>query len=134
MLIFSAQVIEDLRDKLVRHALDIVSLPYEPDSWILRASDMLNLGFPELAAGDAYKSIMLSNAALDYGSNLGENARMQFGMGTWLRDPNSVCLHNLALSGVEIYGTTLCSQYMWSSTHLILPHIAKLLRERQNDA
>jgi hypothetical protein len=83
--------VEDLREKPVRHAKDLLNLPYEPDFWVLRAHDMFNLGFAELAAGDAYKSIMLSEAGLDYHSDLGEKVRLQFGMGTWIRDPNSVC-------------------------------------------
>jgi hypothetical protein len=48
----------------------------------------MELGFAELAAGDAYKSILLSEAALDFDSvGLGEKAPLQFGMDVFVRSP-----------------------------------------------
>lgn len=56
----------------------------------------MQLGFAELAAGDAYKSILLSDAALQWTSTeLGVKARLYFGMELFIRSPDSVCIFTL---------------------------------------
>jgi hypothetical protein len=83
--------VEAQRQLLMKNTQKLLLLPYHCDNWLLRSNDLMELGFPELAAGDAYKSILLSEAALDYDSvGLGENARLQFGMDVFIRSPTSV--------------------------------------------
>ncbi|KAH0543120.1 hypothetical protein FGG08_002546 [Glutinoglossum americanum] len=43
----------------------------------------MDIGYPELAVGDAYKSILLIDAALGHSSNLGWQVRLQLGMKLW---------------------------------------------------
>lgn len=70
---------------------NIIDLPYEPGHWLMRADSLLTLGFPELAVGDAYKSRLLTEAALsDQESELGEKVLLSHGMGYWLRDTKSM--------------------------------------------
>ena len=38
--------------------------PVEIEGWIRRAAELLNLGYPDLAAGDAYKAKLLVDAML----------------------------------------------------------------------
>lgn len=63
-------------------------------SWFARSQTLLSLGFPELAVADAYKSIYLNIAALDYGNQngkgIGEKARLYFGMFLWITNLDKV--------------------------------------------
>lgn len=53
----------------------------------MRADNLLTLGYPELAVGDAYKARLLTEAALgDHESSLGQNVLLAHGMGYWSRD------------------------------------------------
>jgi hypothetical protein len=54
--------------------------PYIPHFWFYRSKILLKLLYPELAAVDAYKGVMLVNAAFDPRSTFGENARVQYGI------------------------------------------------------
>ncbi|KAE9969239.1 hypothetical protein EG328_006994 [Venturia inaequalis] len=70
---------------------NIIDLPFEPGHWLMRADELLTLGFPELAVGDAHKSRLLTEAALSNpGSELGEKVLLAHGMGYWLRDHYSM--------------------------------------------
>lgn len=71
----------------------LVDLPYDPTLWRHRAESLLSLGYPELAASDAYKAIMLYDAAIECDSNctaLGDTVWLQYGMKMWNRDLNAV--------------------------------------------
>jgi hypothetical protein len=72
--------------KVVNCTKEIIDAPYDPHGWYLRAAALLELGYPELAVGDSYKSTTLCDAGLDYTSILGESVRLQFGMSTWILD------------------------------------------------
>ena len=41
-------------------------LCYEPAAWLERATRLRNLGYPELAAGDAHKARLLLQLKLDF--------------------------------------------------------------------
>lgn len=68
-------------------------VPYEPRLWLLRATCLLKLGYPELAASDAYKTVLLFDAAQhDRTSELGMNAALTVAMAYWLfYDPFQHC-------------------------------------------
>ena len=71
----------------------LVDLPYNPTLWRSRTESLLSLGYPELAASDAYKAIMLYDAAIDCDSNwttLGDSVWLQYGMKMWNCDLNAV--------------------------------------------
>ncbi|KAI9768745.1 MAG: hypothetical protein M1840_004740 [Geoglossum simile] len=67
----------------------IADAPYNPENWRERAHALFDIGYPELAIGDAYKASLLVDAGLDYGSSFGEAVRLQFGMSLWYRDSSS---------------------------------------------
>ena len=70
--------------RLQKNTTAIIELPYEPGLWLLRAQLLLGLGYPELAAGDAYKARLLVEAAHHRSSHLGTKVRLQYGMCLWL--------------------------------------------------
>jgi hypothetical protein len=60
-------------------------VPYGPRLRLVRATALLELGFPELAAGDAYKAVLLFEAAQhERMSELGMNAALSVAMAYWL--------------------------------------------------
>lgn len=64
----------------------IAQLPYDPTLWLLRAQLLLSLGYPELAAGDAYKARLLIQAAIQESkSPLGSAVRLQLGYALYFR-------------------------------------------------
>ncbi|KAL9089199.1 MAG: hypothetical protein Q9159_002670 [Coniocarpon cinnabarinum] len=72
-------------ERLQKNTRAIALIPYEPGLWILRSQLLLALGYPELAAGDAYKARLLIEAAKKPASVLGSNVHLQYGMCLWLR-------------------------------------------------
>ncbi|RDW73959.1 hypothetical protein BP5796_07401 [Coleophoma crateriformis] len=64
--------VERLRDQLIAVTRKIKELPYIPVYWLLRSSILLNLGFPELVAADAFKCMRLCSAGQGYETSLGE--------------------------------------------------------------
>ncbi|KAF1984111.1 hypothetical protein K402DRAFT_317385, partial [Aulographum hederae CBS 113979] len=54
--------------------------PYHPLSWLHKATHNLHQGFPELAAGDAYKALILADSILRVSVRRG-NAALGFKMG-----------------------------------------------------
>lgn len=92
----ATQEVEGQQKLLLRHARELQTAPYHCDRWLLRAHDLMKLGFPELAAGDAYKSVLLSDAALSWTStSLSLSARLYFGMAIFIQHPYSVCSNPL---------------------------------------
>lgn len=59
-----------------------MSPPYDPTSWKARSIVLLKLSYPELAASDAYKGILLCNAAIDNGS-CKQDVFLHFRVATW---------------------------------------------------
>ena len=55
-------------------------LPYDPECWTWRGQRLLDLGYPELAIGDAYKAGLLVGAMKKNDTTLGENALLMYGM------------------------------------------------------
>jgi hypothetical protein len=51
-------------------------------SWKARSVTLQKLLYPELAAADAYKGILLCNASIDNGPHC-ENILLHFGVATW---------------------------------------------------
>ena len=73
-------------DRLTVTTNFILRHPYDPNSWLGRARALTVLRYPELAAGDAHKAILLCRSIL-----LGidrKTARFRLGsrMGFWMRD------------------------------------------------
>jgi len=48
------------------------------------------LGYPELAASDAYKVLMLCDAAFTRDSEVGKSAWFEHGMALWMKNPDLV--------------------------------------------
>ncbi|KAN0101871.1 hypothetical protein V8E51_012381 [Hyaloscypha variabilis] len=76
----SRDEVERLRGLLLEGAKTLRLAPYIPHFWFYRSKILLKLLYPELAAVDAYKGVMLVNAAFDPRSTFGENARVQYGI------------------------------------------------------
>lgn len=49
--------------------------PYEPKFWFERGQSLYDLGYPEVAAGDFEKTLILIEYGLDFSSVLGEKVR-----------------------------------------------------------
>lgn len=126
--------------RLQKNTRALKDIPYEPGLWLLRAQLLLALGYPELAAGDAYKARLLVEASRDQSSHLGAQVRLQYGMCIWLGwhhrwdpalgglDAQFVNVTNVAeelASGLEGY-----EQQAWSMLIIALQH-ADCLVENQ---
>jgi hypothetical protein len=57
---------------------ELALTPYDPESWLNRAQTLRILGFPELGLGDAYKSRLLVESALENSSETGTAALKAF--------------------------------------------------------
>ncbi|KAF7860729.1 hypothetical protein EAF04_008247 [Stromatinia cepivora] len=76
--------VEIYREKL-RVCTEILDcFPYTPENWRNRSEVLLKLGFPELAALDAYKAILLASYVFD-GKDLGSKVWLEMGMTIWFR-------------------------------------------------
>ncbi|KAH7382868.1 hypothetical protein BKA64DRAFT_748984 [Cadophora sp. MPI-SDFR-AT-0126] len=80
------EAIEDLQSSIMTMSNGITDMPYLHAFWMQRAGFLLQLGYPELSAADAYKSILLCSAGLDYSISLGEAVRFNTAMHTLLVD------------------------------------------------
>ena len=70
----------------------IIQSPYDPRLWWERGCWLDKIGFPEIAAGDLYKSIVLYDAACCSGeslSALGESVLLVLAMCFWVSSPTS---------------------------------------------
>ncbi|KAI9052399.1 hypothetical protein LZ554_003747 [Drepanopeziza brunnea f. sp. 'monogermtubi'] len=67
---------EKYRAELITITTMIKLLPYMVRLWRTRSNVLMLLGFPELAAADAYKGMLLIKHAFDYESGPGEKARL----------------------------------------------------------
>ena len=68
----------------------IIQSPYDPVLWSARGNWLNKMGFPELAAGDLYKSIVLYDAACCHGASpsaLGESVLLVLAMSVWVDSP-----------------------------------------------
>ncbi|KAJ5046564.1 uncharacterized protein L3040_003803 [Drepanopeziza brunnea f. sp. 'multigermtubi'] len=72
----SREEVEEYRAELIKITKMIKLLPYMVRLWRVRSNVLMLLGFPELAAADAHKGMMLTKDAFDYESELGERARL----------------------------------------------------------
>ena len=126
--------------RLQKNTRALKVIPYEPGTWLLRAQLLLSLGYPELAAGDAYKARLLVEASHDVASCLGLQVRLQYGMCLWLGwherwDPNlggldaqTVSESNIAeelVSGLQGF-----EQQAWFILIIALQHIDCLLENQ----
>ena len=74
------QVLKQHSDSARQASKCILSQPYNPEFWLQRAGHLLNLGFPELAAGDTRKDCLLFTAvSRDDTSSLGGKVKLQLG-------------------------------------------------------
>ncbi|KAI7279374.1 hypothetical protein KC345_g5382 [Hortaea werneckii] len=64
----------------------IYDKPYQPRSWYDRAKTLTALRYPELAAGDAQKAIVLCRRALDRLSEDANSSRLGHAAGFWMRN------------------------------------------------
>ncbi|KUJ11036.1 uncharacterized protein LY89DRAFT_786692 [Mollisia scopiformis] len=80
------------RIKLQKYTTAVTDFPYDPVKWKNRAICFISLGFPELAAGDAYKSLLLFKLVLTESetSSIGSLGWIQYGMSRWMGDPNLI--------------------------------------------
>jgi hypothetical protein len=72
---------------------DLQASPYNPQFWWKRADHLVKLGYPELGAVDAYKGLILTKAAFDYRSPLGETVRLSWGMYLFVINSDKVSEH-----------------------------------------
>ncbi|KAE9965052.1 hypothetical protein BLS_007894 [Venturia inaequalis] len=56
---FNAKGSDELILEVQRWTAGILQRPYSPKRWMLRAGALMRLGYPDLAAGDAYKATIL---------------------------------------------------------------------------
>ncbi|CZT42666.1 uncharacterized protein RSE6_02604 [Rhynchosporium secalis] len=80
------KAIEDLQNFLITTTKNIGNIPYLHAYWQQRSVYLMQLGYPELAAADAYKSVLLCNAGLDSASSLGDAVRFITAMHSTLVD------------------------------------------------
>lgn len=67
----------ELQERLVERAKCVRESPYTPAHRCERGNALFDLGYPELAAGDAHKAMLLTDAGLDLGSELGAKVRAE---------------------------------------------------------
>lgn len=65
-----------LRGQLATTAKKAQDNPHEPRFRFQRGKTLYDLGYPELAAGDYEKTLMLIKYGLDFSSDLGEDVRV----------------------------------------------------------
>ena len=128
----STKPIEINAQRLQRNTRALAQIPYEPGLWLLRAQLLLAHGYPELAAGDAYKARLLVEATRRTDSELGVKVRMQYGMCLWLGwhqrfdpalgglDPQFINASNIACEVAE--GLDGYEQQAWSVLIIALQH------------
>ncbi|KAK2628909.1 hypothetical protein QTJ16_002012 [Diplocarpon rosae] len=76
----SSEKVAGFQNKIIRATKRIQETPYLHFIWWERGAFLSQLGFPELAASDAYKAILLCNAGLDLCSPLGSIVRFTTAM------------------------------------------------------
>ncbi|KAB8289645.1 hypothetical protein EYC80_010559 [Monilinia laxa] len=81
----SLKQIENRRKRLQVSTQTLKTFPYTPEHWRTRSEILLDLGFPELAAADAYKAIVLIDHVFDGGA-LRSKVWFAMGMLMWIRD------------------------------------------------
>ncbi|KAF7950754.1 uncharacterized protein EAE97_002306 [Botrytis byssoidea] len=77
--------IERCRKSLREYTRALALFPYTPCHWRNRSAVLLKLGYPELAAADAYKALVLTTYVFD-GKCLGSRVWLEMGMAVWYRD------------------------------------------------
>lgn len=68
---------------IISETEEIRNLPYEPGAWSSRGLYLMQIGFPELAVGDAYKATLLLDE-IHNETSIGSTALLMFGMKQWL--------------------------------------------------
>jgi hypothetical protein len=78
----------ELAAKLPAQTRAIIQHPYDPALWLRRSGTLTKLKYPELAAGDAHKALLLACAAL---ATLHDRPHMRLGhrMGFWMVDEDA---------------------------------------------
>ena len=63
----------------------VIILPHDPLGWLARGQTLKKLGYPDLASGDLYRSILLAEAVLDANSTdaIRRMSRLEFGLFLW---------------------------------------------------
>ena len=63
----------------------INTFPHCPSAWLLRGYALKKIGYPDLAAGDVHKSMLLANAVLDVETTdvIRKESRVEFGFCLW---------------------------------------------------
>ncbi|KAF7936310.1 uncharacterized protein EAE98_002529 [Botrytis deweyae] len=77
--------VERCRENLRECTKVLALFPYTPSHWRNRSAVLLELGYPELAAADAYKALILTTSVFD-GKYLGSRVWLEMGMAIWYRD------------------------------------------------
>ncbi|KAF7896032.1 hypothetical protein EAF00_006047 [Botryotinia globosa] len=77
--------IERCRNSLRECTKALALFPYTPCHWRNRSAVLLKLGYPELAAADAYKALILTTYVFD-GKCLGSRVWLEMGMAVWYGD------------------------------------------------
>ena len=77
MLTFESQQVSALADELRQCTEQLLSSPYSPRLWLQRSKILLQLYFPDLACGDAYKALQLIRDSKDGSSRLTHCVRIE---------------------------------------------------------
>ncbi|TGO27689.1 hypothetical protein BPAE_0038g00350 [Botrytis paeoniae] len=77
--------VEKCRESLRACTKALALFPYTPCHWRNRSAVLLKLEFPELAATDAYKALVLMTCVFD-GKFLDSRVWLEMGMVVWYRD------------------------------------------------
>lgn len=87
------QQFEKYQELLRIYAKNVSALPYDPELHLARGTVLMKLQYPELAAVDTYKALLLCEAGLNPTGcgRLGELVRIHHGMSYWLENQGLVC-------------------------------------------
>ncbi|KAI9644595.1 hypothetical protein NHQ30_006616 [Ciborinia camelliae] len=111
------RVVESNRDKLRASAANVLRFPYNPQHWRQRSAALLSLGFPELAASDAFKAITLANFVFD-NEELGTRVWFEMGMMECFRDGKDAIEISSTALGLQLLNI-LKSERKLAYNHLI---------------
>ncbi|TGO52978.1 hypothetical protein BOTNAR_0308g00130 [Botryotinia narcissicola] len=110
--------IKRCRESLREYTKALALFPYTPYYWRIRSAVLLKLGYPELAAADAYKALVLTTHVFD-GKCLGSRVWLEMGMAVWYRDAvKEVATFAHERDRILIYEQSLSDEVKWMKAEM----------------
>ena len=77
-------------DEIAASTNIIIDFPHNPSAWLSRGQTLKKLGYPDLAAGDIHKSMLLADAVVDTQTTniIRKDSRIEFGFCLWFFNMN----------------------------------------------